>query len=70
LRTDCNTFLHAQGLAHLDLKPANVVISGEGKAVIIDISGWARTHGYLAPEVPDVFNLAQLGFEVRVKNDC
>jgi hypothetical protein len=62
--------LHAQGLAHLDLKPANVVISGEGKAVIIDISGWAGTHEYLAPEVRDVFNLSQLGLKARVKNDC
>ncbi|KAB5549419.1 kinase-like domain-containing protein, partial [Coniochaeta sp. 2T2.1] len=62
--------LHAQGLAHPDLKPANVVISGAGKAVIIDISGWAGTHEYLAPEVRDVFNLSQLGLEVQVKNDC
>lgn len=63
-------YLHEQGLAHLDLKPSNVVISGAGQAVIIDISGWAGTHEYLAPEVREVFHLAQLGLEVRVRNDC
>ncbi|KAJ9148836.1 hypothetical protein NKR19_g5829 [Coniochaeta hoffmannii] len=63
-------YLHAHRLAHVDLKPANVVISGTGEAIIIDISGWAGTHEYLAPEVRDVFNLSQLGFGVLVKNDC
>ncbi len=31
--------LHRQGLAHMDLKPSNVVIRAEDNAILLDISG-------------------------------
>ncbi|HVE91709.1 MAG TPA: protein kinase, partial [Actinomycetota bacterium] len=57
--------LHAHGLVHGDVKPANVVVARDGQAVLVDIGsgGSAATPGYRAPErertpAADVFALA------------
>jgi len=58
-------FMHEQGVAHLDLKPANIIVdSTTGRLSIIDYSvsevvrgpdhmftGFAGTYGHTAPEV-------------------
>ncbi|KAB5527932.1 kinase-like domain-containing protein [Coniochaeta sp. 2T2.1] len=41
--------LHCNSLAHMDLKPSNVVISVDGNAVLIDVSGRAFTQEWLRP---------------------
>lgn len=44
--------MHRCGLAHMDLKPSNVVISSELDAVLIDISGIGGvTRQWLCPEM-------------------
>ncbi len=44
--------MHHRGLAHMDLKPSNVVLSGESDAVLIDISGIGGvTRQWLCPEM-------------------
>lgn len=64
-------FMHAHGVAHLDLKPKNVLVDNDsGRLWIIDFGaaewvksvndmwhGFSGTHGYAAPEVgPGVFS--------------
>ncbi|KAL2191829.1 kinase-like protein [Thermothelomyces heterothallicus CBS 203.75] len=46
--------MHQRGLAHMDLKPANIVISADFDAVLIDISGIGGvTRQWLSPEMLD-----------------
>jgi serine/threonine protein kinase/regulator of sirC expression with transglutaminase-like and TPR domain len=62
---DALTAVHQQGIYHLDLKPENVIITGEGRIVLVDFgasrqhieqkstrkSTYAFTENYAAPEV-------------------
>lgn len=54
--------LHAQGVAHRDVKPNNILVDTEGRAVLVDMGiaasagiagtgGVTGTRGYIAPEV-------------------
>lgn len=68
--------LHAQGLAHGDVSPANVVLRPDGRAVLVDLicgdgPGEGGTPGVAAPERPsgarapgDVHALARLGLRM------
>jgi len=59
-------FLHCNGIAHLDIKPANLVARSSGQIYIIDfdisvcvdgpdalIDRWCGTPGWMAPEIGD-----------------
>jgi tRNA A-37 threonylcarbamoyl transferase component Bud32 len=61
--------LHRHGLAHMDLKPSNVVISADGNAVLIDVSGRAFTQEWLSPEMRDLFSPCSEGLDARIQND-
>ena len=67
--------LHERGIAHMDLKPSNVVIDADDNAVLIDISGIGGvTPEYLAPEMYDVSeydvsDLLSINVEIRMRND-
>lgn len=61
--------LHHQNIAHMDLKPSNIVINTNGDAVIIDISGIAFTNGWLAPEMQEIDEPISLPWEARRCND-
>lgn len=44
--------MHRRGLAHMDLKPSNIILSGESNAVLIDVSGIGGvTRQWLCPEM-------------------
>lgn len=61
--------LHDQRIAHMDLKPSNIMININGDAVIIDISGIAFTNGCLAPEMHEMDDPISLPWEARRCND-
>ncbi|KAK4113929.1 kinase-like protein [Canariomyces notabilis] len=62
--------LHTLGLTHMDLKPSNIVISAEGDAVLLDISGQAIiTQEWLSPEMRDLFSPCSQDLGARVQND-
>ena len=61
--------LHGQTIAHMDLKPSNIVIGINDDAVIIDISGIAATKDWLAPEMREVRDPISLPWEARRRND-
>ena len=61
--------LHRQNIAHMDLKPSNIVINIKDDAVIIDISGIAVTKEWLAPEMHKADDPISLPWEARRRND-
>lgn len=56
--------LHYSGVAHMDIKPANVVINAANEAVLIDI-GVGYTYELSAPEIRQVIDPFGLPFETR-----
>ncbi|MGW6129963.1 protein kinase domain-containing protein [Cellulomonas sp. NPDC055163] len=54
---DALAALHAAGLVHSDVSPANVVVRDDGRPVLVDlvscVVGGSGTPGYAAPEVDD-----------------
>ncbi|EAS27457.2 serine/threonine protein kinase [Coccidioides immitis RS] len=62
--------LHQSAVTHMDLKPSNVVISADGNAVLIDISGiGGTTREWLAPEMHDVTDPLSESLKARIQND-
>ncbi|KAI9889131.1 MAG: hypothetical protein M1814_005793 [Vezdaea aestivalis] len=61
--------LHRLNIAHMDLKPSNIVFNIKDDAVIIDISGIAVTKDWLAPEMREVDDPISLPWEDRRRND-
>ncbi|KAG2418663.1 hypothetical protein HFD88_001764 [Aspergillus terreus] len=62
--------MHQAGIAHMDIKPSNVVIDAGGNAVVIDISGIGGiTYEWRAPEIRDEISPCSLPFELRQSND-
>jgi hypothetical protein len=62
--------LHEQGIAHMDLKPSNVVISADMNAVLIDISGIGGvTRQWLSPEMLKEDDPVSQSLEARKQND-
>ncbi|KAK2786890.1 hypothetical protein FQN52_007634 [Onygenales sp. PD_12] len=62
---------HEAKKTHMDIKPSNVVIDGEGNAVVIDISGIGGiTRRWCSPEIQqDETSPFDLPFEQRQLND-
>ncbi|KAK4242729.1 kinase-like domain-containing protein [Achaetomium macrosporum] len=62
--------LHQCDLAHMDLKPSNVVISADFDAVLIDVSGIGGvTREWLSPEMRDENEPLSRSIEARQQND-
>lgn len=71
--TEAVSHLHDKDVAHMDLKPGNVVISREGDAMLIDISGKGYTYEWLSPEmeaeVDAVDDILCVSLDLRKSND-
>lgn len=65
--------LHQLGITHMDLKPANIVLSRSSedlKATLIDLSGiGGTTRGWLSPEMETLSNPLSQDIESRIQND-
>lgn len=62
--------LHQKSIAHMDLKPSNIVIDNEGNAVIINVSGIEYiTCGWRAPEILETEDPFSLPIEARKRHD-
>ncbi|KAL9592499.1 MAG: hypothetical protein Q9179_006654 [Wetmoreana sp. 5 TL-2023] len=62
--------LHENSITHMDLKPPNVVISADGNAILIDVSGSEGvTREWLAPECESEDDPLSLPLEARKLND-
>lgn len=58
---------HSANRTHMDVKPSNVVLDGNGNTVLIDISGIGGiTHAWRAPEIRDEISPLDLPFQTRV----
>jgi serine/threonine protein kinase len=61
---------HERGLAHMDLKPSNIVFDAEYNAVLIDISGIGGiTREYTSPEMLNLNEPLDEKLEARMRND-
>jgi serine/threonine protein kinase len=60
--------MHRKRIAHMDLKPTNIVISSKDDANIIDVSGLAVTREWLAPEFQEHLDPSALPWDSRVRN--
>ncbi|KAF2805243.1 kinase-like protein [Mytilinidion resinicola] len=62
--------LHGQGVAHIDIKPSNILISASDDAVLTDVSGVGGvTREWLAPEMLDVLDPLSERMGSRMRND-
>ena len=61
--------LHRLSIAHMDLKPSNIVLSINDDAIIIDISGVGVTRAWLAPWMHEVDDPFSLPWDARRRND-
>jgi hypothetical protein len=62
--------LHQKGVAHMDLKPDNVVMSKGWTPILIDFSGIVgTTRDWLLPELLNVSDACSASWEVRVQSD-
>ncbi|EED22522.1 conserved hypothetical protein [Talaromyces stipitatus ATCC 10500] len=61
--------LHKSGLAHMDIKPSNIVLDKENNAVIIDLGGQSITYEWLAPELREKENVLMSCFEDKVRGE-
>lgn len=62
--------LHRNGIAHMDLRPANIVLSKKNHAILIDISGiGGTTRKWLSPEMMSLPEPMAQDIEARKQND-
>ncbi|KAH8586633.1 kinase-like domain-containing protein [Bisporella sp. PMI_857] len=62
--------LHRNGIAHMDLKPENIVLSRNMHAILIDISGrGGTTRKWLSPEMRSLPEPLSQDIEARKQND-
>ncbi|KAF2761255.1 kinase-like protein [Pseudovirgaria hyperparasitica] len=62
--------LHGRGVAHMDIKPSNILISATDDAVITDVSGVGGvTREWLAPEMLDMLDPLSESMGSRMRND-
>lgn len=59
-------YLHEQGLAHLDIKPANVGVDQDGNFILIDVDNVARLND--VTKVTDEY--VPLDFTIRHEGEC
>ncbi|KAF1999268.1 hypothetical protein P154DRAFT_546429 [Amniculicola lignicola CBS 123094] len=63
-------YMHQMGVTHIDLKPKNVVMSREWKAIIIDVSGiGGTTDEFLLPELFEALDRCLEKWGLRVQSD-
>lgn len=67
------SYLHDKDIPHMDIKPGNIVISEEGDAVLIDVSGMGFTYEWLSSEMvaklTDVDDILSMSLDLRKSND-